>query len=141
MVQCEMCGKEVASPKSTKIEGAILRVCQECSRFGAEIKSRAVERGGTKYQIKHKTGGTKRGVVKNKKRQNYPQMKEVDLEFNDKIRKGREKMGLSQVELAKELNERASLIKKLERGDVLPSEKVRKKIEKYLKISLLEDAE
>ena len=68
MVQCEMCGKEVASPKSTKIEGAILRVCQECSRFGAEIKSRAVERGGTKYQIKHKTGGTKRGVVKNKKR-------------------------------------------------------------------------
>ncbi len=68
-------------------------------------------------------------------------MKEVDLEFNEKIRQGREEKGLSQVELAKNLNERASLIKKLERGEVLPTEKVRKKLEKHLKINLLEDAE
>jgi putative transcription factor len=68
-------------------------------------------------------------------------MKEVDLEFNEKIRQGREERGLSQVELAKNLNERASLIKKLERGEVLPTEKVRKKLEKYLKINLLEDVE
>ena len=61
-------------------------------------------------------------------------MKEVDLEFNEKIRKGREEKGLSQAELAKNLNERASLIKKLERGEVLPTEKVRKKLEKHLKI-------
>ena len=36
MVQCEMCGKGVISPKSMKIEGAVLQVCQACSRFGVE---------------------------------------------------------------------------------------------------------
>ena len=141
MVQCEMCGKGVASPKSMKIEGAILQVCQACSRFGVEIGNTKSQSTGSKYKIEPRKATNRKGGLKKQKGQGYHHMKEVDLEFNEKIRQGREEKGLSQVELAKNLNERASLIKKLERGEVLPTEKVRKKLEKHLKINLLEDAE
>tara|TARA_B110000014_G_C19897977_1_gene464564 strand:+ start:296 stop:706 length:411 start_codon:yes stop_codon:yes gene_type:complete len=136
-----MCGKEVVSPKDMKIEGAVLRLCQGCSRFGIEIGNTKTKSTGAKYQIKPRRDANKQAVIRKPKRSMYSQMKEVDLEFHEKIRQGREERGLSQVELAKSLNERASLIKKLERGDVLPTEKVRKKLEKYLKINLLEDVE
>jgi len=141
MVQCEMCGKEVVSPKDMKIEGAVLRLCQGCSRFGIEIGNTKTKSVETKYQIEPRRDTNKQVGFKKQKRRMYNQMKEMDLEFNEKIRQGREERGLSQVELAKNLNERASLIKKLERGEVLPTEKVRKKLEKYLKINLLEDVE
>ena len=141
MVQCEMCGKEVVSPKDMKIEGAVLRLCQGCSRFGIEVRNTKTKKVETKYQIESRRDTNKQVGFKKQKRRMYDQMKEVDLEFNEKIRQGREGRGLSQAELAKNLNEKASLIKKLERGDVLPTEKVRKKLEKYLKINLLEDVE
>lgn len=141
MVQCEMCGKEVISPKSMKIEGAILQVCQACARFGVEIGNTKSKSSGSKYKIEPRQRTNRQVGLKKQKSQGYNHMKEVDLEFNEKIRKGREEKGLSQAELAKNLNERASLIKKLERGEVLPTEKVRKKLEKHLKINLLEDAE
>ncbi len=49
---------------------------------------------------------------------------------------GRESQGLSQEELAKQLNEKASLIRKLEQGNSLPSDDVQKKLESALEISL-----
>jgi putative transcription factor len=65
-------------------------------------------------------------------------MDEVVQDYDERIRSARESRGLSQEELAKQLNEKASLIRKLERGDVLPSDSVQRKLEKELDISLTE---
>ena len=43
---------------------------------------------------------------------------------------------MSQEDLAKQLNEKASLIRKLEHGDTLPSDDVQGKIERALEIDL-----
>ncbi|MFB6093331.1 MAG: transcriptional regulator, partial [Halanaeroarchaeum sp.] len=37
MVQCEMCGTEVANPTTIKVEGAELEVCDSCAEFGTEV--------------------------------------------------------------------------------------------------------
>ncbi len=71
----------------------------------------------------------------------FDDMEEVATDYDDRIRSAREKKGLSQEDLAKKLNEKASLIRKLERGDILPSDSVQKKLERSLGISLSESAD
>jgi putative transcription factor len=65
-------------------------------------------------------------------------MDEVASDYDARIRQARESRSWSQEDLAKELNEKASLIRKLERGDILPSDDVREKLERELDISLVE---
>ena len=65
-------------------------------------------------------------------------MDELVQDYDQRIRNARESRGLSQEELANQLNEKASLIRKLERGDVLPSDGVQRKLERELDITLSE---
>ena len=65
-------------------------------------------------------------------------MDELAADYDQRIRDAREARGQSQQELANTLNEKTSLIRKLERGDVLPSDSVQKKLERELDISLTE---
>jgi putative transcription factor len=68
----------------------------------------------------------------------FDNMDEVATDYDERIREAREQDSLSQEDLAAELNEKASLIRKLERGDVLPSDGVQQKLERRLDISLVE---
>ena len=63
-------------------------------------------------------------------------VEELATDYDERIRDAREAAGLSQEDLAKELNEKASLIRKLERGDMLPSDTVQTKLERELDVSL-----
>ena len=66
----------------------------------------------------------------------FDEMESVASDYDQQIRQAREDRGLSQEQLADTLNEKASLIRKLERGDVLPSDSVQRKLERELDISL-----
>jgi putative transcription factor len=68
----------------------------------------------------------------------FDTMDEVATDYDQRVREAREGRGLSQQDLASELNEKTSLIRKVERGDVLPSDALRKKLERELGISLTE---
>jgi putative transcription factor len=68
----------------------------------------------------------------------FDTMDEVATDYDQRVREAREGRGLSQQDLASELNEKTSLIRKVERGDVLPSDALRKKLERELDISLTE---
>jgi putative transcription factor len=70
----------------------------------------------------------------------FDEMDEVAQDYDQRIRNARESRGLSQEELANQLNEKASVIRKLERGDVLPSDSIQRKLERALEISLTEGA-
>jgi putative transcription factor len=66
----------------------------------------------------------------------FDEMEEVVQDYDDRIRDARESEGLTQEELADQLNEKASLIRKIERGDVLPSDSIQRKLERGLDIDL-----
>ncbi|WP_440006542.1 multiprotein bridging factor aMBF1 [Halomicrococcus sp. SG-WS-1] len=145
MVQCEMCGAETSSPKTVKVEGAELDVCDNCADFGTEVQTQDTSSTSTKYSTSSSsstssTSGSSSsgggGSSRTRRSDMFDDMDELAQDYDDRIRNARESTGMSQEDLAKELNEKASLIRKLERGDVLPSDDVQTKLERELDISL-----
>ena len=148
MPQCEMCGAEEASLTTTKVEGAELELCSSCTDFGTEVRDESTSSGGGKYSTSSSTGksssssgssgssGSSSGSTR--PRDMFDDMDEIATDYDERIREARESRGLSQEELADQLNEKASLIRKLERGDTLPTDEVQRKLERALDISLVE---
>jgi putative transcription factor len=66
----------------------------------------------------------------------FDDIDELAQDYDQRLRNAREDAQLSQEELAQQLNEKVSLIRKIERGDVLPSDDVQRKLEKGLDINL-----
>jgi len=151
-VQCEMCGAETASPRTAKIEGAELEVCDDCVDFGTEIKQESTSEGSsTKYSTDSSgsSGGTSTAGTSSSaspsssggsapSRDPFDDMDEIVHDYDTVIRQARESAGLSREELGRQLNEKASFIRKLERGESLPSDKIRRKLERALDIDLVE---
>ena len=147
MVQCEMCGTETASPNRVKIEGAELNVCDNCTDFGTEVKT---EDSSGSTSTKYSTGSSGSGSSQSgggststsssasggRRRDMFDDMDEIAQDYDERIRDAREAAGLSLEDLAGKLNEKASLIRKLEHGDTLPSDDVQTKLERELDISL-----
>ena len=152
MVQCEMCGAETATPKTVKVEGAELQVCADCADFGTEVTTGESSSSTTKYSTE--TTGTSAGGAQSpssgssgssspttrsrSRRDMFEEMDEIASDYDDRIRRARESAGLSQAELADQLNEKASFIRKLERGESLPNDTIRRKLERALEIDLAE---
>ncbi|WP_120243384.1 multiprotein bridging factor aMBF1 [Halopiger aswanensis] len=152
MVQCEMCGAETSSPKTIKVEGAKLDVCADCTDFGTEVRQTSSSGSSTKYSTgsssssssASSSGGTSTGGTSSsssssssqRRSDMFDDMDELATDYDERVRKAREQKGLSQSDLANELNEKASLIRKIERGDTLPSDRVQSKLERFLEIDL-----
>jgi len=69
-----------------------------------------------------------------------PSLDEEDSIFIDnygkKIIEARERMNLTREEFAKKINEKESIIKRIEHEDMRPNQALTKKIERFLKIKL-----
>jgi putative transcription factor len=147
MVQCEMCGTETASPKTIKVEGAELDVCESCTSFGTEVRTESSSSTSTKYSTgssggsggssgsssSSRSGGSSGG---RRRSDMFDDMDELAQDYDQRVRSARESKGLSQAELANELNEKASLVRKIERGDTLPSDEIQRKLERFLGVDL-----
>ncbi|WP_083860900.1 multiprotein bridging factor aMBF1 [Natrialba asiatica] len=150
MVQCEMCGAETSSPKTIKVEGAKLDVCADCTDFGTEVKQTSSSNTSTKYSTGSssssggQSGGSASGGTSSsssssssqRRSDMFDDMDELATDYDELVRSAREEQGLSQSDLANELNEKSSLIRKIERGDTLPSDRVQSKLERFLEINL-----
>jgi putative transcription factor len=62
-------------------------------------------------------------------------------DYGRAIRRAREASGMSHEELALKIKEKASLLKKIEREAIIPEDKVRRKLERTLQITLTEEFE
>src|SRR3989338_886329 len=104
---CDMCSAKGRLYK-VKVEGAELTLCKECSKFG-EVTG----------QVQHEDQSS---IKRQKARINEgPEVIEILSEdYADKIKKKRESLGLSQKDFAEKLNEKESLIQKLENGHLEP---------------------
>lgn len=130
-MNCDICGRETM-PYIVLIEGSELKVCEKCSSMGKIIKkpevpaTRALRKQEPKKEIKAK------------------EMEVVEVIVEDyaaRIRKAREKTGMTQKEFARNINEKESIVHKLETGSFEPPAALARKLEKLLKITLVEEAE
>ena len=129
MPECTLCGKTVPTLNKIELEGTIVEVCDECVKFG-KVTETAVHRKIYK-----------------------PISKDVNLigieteaktfvpDYGNRVRKAREARGLSQTEFAKKINERESIIRRIERHMLEPSDQLTRKIERFLNIKLKEEYE
>jgi putative transcription factor len=149
-----MCGKERPSLKTVKVEGAELELCDDCAEFGTEVRTESSSSSAsTKYSTSSSSsskssssssasgGSSSGGSSRRRRRDMFDDMDEIATDYDSRIKQARESRGMSQEDLAQSLNEKASLIRKLERGDILPPDAVRKKLERSLDISLIEGAD
>ena len=134
-MECEICGKEVPehNPIRAKIEGSVMVVCKECSKLGKIQKAPPKP----KFRKQDKTKKPKTTRNKNYSRQDEP-TEELIEDFDLEIRKARESKDWSREVLGKKINERVSVITRIETGKMTPDVKLTKKLEKALNIKLLE---
>jgi len=138
MTECEICGAEVeGKAQYIAIGSSKLRVCKACARHGTVVVE-DTQQAKTKI-----TFGSERVQLAQAKRRLYEQMDheieeglEIAEDYGRKIKEAREKAGLKQAELAQSINEKQSLLRKIEHEEIIPSDEVRGKIERLLKISL-----
>ena len=125
---CEICGREITkSTVNVRIEGSQMKTCIPCSRLGERI-----------FQKKQTP------TVKTTPQRPIPKPEKI-LELVDDysvlVRKNREKKGLTQDQLGEKINEKGSVISRIESGHMGPDTKITKKLERFFSINLLEELE
>jgi putative transcription factor len=141
-MQCELCGGEIrGAPRVVHIEGAELRVCVPCSKYGTEVQRPRASTGAPAPAPKRTGAPPAPQPVQRRRRDLFDRM-EGDLaeDYADRIRRARVAKGWTEKQLALEIMQKELLIKKVERGDLVPEEELRKKLEEVLEISLIESS-
>lgn len=138
-MECEICGKPVPenNPIRAKIEGSVMVVCKECSKLG-KIQKAPPKPKYVKQNNKSKRPATTRN--RSYSRNDEP-TEELIEDFSLEVRKAREAKNWSREDLGKKINERVSVITRIETGKMTPDNKLTKKLEKALDITLLEDVD
>ncbi len=123
MAICEVCGTRTNSLRKISLDSAILSVCEKCSSLGTDL------------------GGY--GTVRTRRPRYRSEEVEMGLVdgYEKAIQKARTARNWKQEELALKINEPESLVNKIESGKMTPSEKVARKLERILGVSILERVE
>ncbi|MBQ6098413.1 MAG: TIGR00270 family protein [Methanobrevibacter sp.] len=134
-MECEICGKPVPehNPIRAKIEGSVMVVCKECSKLGKIQKAPPKPR-----YVQQKNKQQKNTKKKTYSRRDEPS-EELIEDFSNEVRKARESKNWSREDLGRKINERVSVITRIETGKMTPDNKLTKKLEKTLNIKLLEE--
>jgi putative transcription factor len=138
MALCEMCGGEEPRLRAVLVEGTRLLLCPRCARFGTEIPQPAVARAPRSRPPPAAPTRTPPRAVPRE-----PAEAEVDLapDYPERIRRAREGKGWKQEELARRIQEKLSVIEKLEKGKMRPSDALVSKLERSLGVRLFERVE
>jgi putative transcription factor len=126
-LQCEVCGNPIHGElMSALIDGSILRVCNNCAKLGTPSTHRDVRIAPPQPRVMRS-----------------PPLDELELrrDFNLLIKQARQKMGLSQEDLGRRINEKPSVIRLLESGKLKPSDNLARKFAHFLKIEVLVPSE
>lgn len=138
-MRCEVCGSKIhGKPYKVIIEGAKLTVCNECSKHGKIIIEEAKPKTTS---LKPKPLFPSSRVESKKSFETTVELAQELVEnFGLKIRHAREKLGISHEELGKRINEKVSVLRKIETGKMKPDNVLTAKLEHALKIKLLAPA-
>ncbi|GAA5819887.1 MAG: TIGR00270 family protein [Methanobrevibacter sp. CfCl-M3] len=141
-MRCEICGEVIEDDKpiKTKIDGSVLDVCKNCSKFGKIQKAPSKPKTVVKKDKPKNNSNVSGNVAKKPVRTmaNDEPKDELVEEYNIIIKDKREFQGLSREQLASKINEKASVVGRVESGKMIPDIHLVKKFEKALKITLIE---
>ena len=140
-MRCEVCGRKIhGKPVKALIEGAKLTVCSECVKHGTIIW----EKPKTPLPLLPRPEAKPKKIAFPKPPPaavGTQKAGEVSFELVDdydvKVRQAREKMGLTHEELGKKINEKVSVLKKIETRKIKPDNRLAAKLEHALRIKLL----
>ncbi len=119
MEECEICGKPTDVVYVVEIEGAEMHVCESCAK-GKKI----IEKISEKPEV------IQRATVAMR------QEEELIDNYGTAVRKAREKLDMPLKTLAERLNEKESMLRRVEEEKMLPSDELVKKLERELGIKL-----
>jgi putative transcription factor len=131
MEDCELCGNSTSSVFVVDVEGVELRVCPKCAKGKRVV-----------YKEEPKRTITKRAIAA-KPRKARPEEAEIVENYGAVVRNARESMQLPIKVLAEMINEKKTLLLRVEQQKTKPSIQLTKKLEKALNIRLeqpLEDS-
>ena len=131
---CEVCGREiVGKPARALVERSTLVVCKSCAGLGTELPGFPERpRARMPNMVSHTPV---RPPIEKLPRA----IEETDLleDYSRIIKQTREKMHLSQDELAFKAKEKVTLLQKIELGKMLPTMRLTKELEHILRVKLL----
>jgi putative transcription factor len=160
---CEVCGKQIEDRTKVMIENTVFNVCITCSKRGKPIEAKS---GITSFNKKNNEGikkltskyssttkpltntttkpSSRYNKIKTIPKNKPPPQKKINLtdefildpEFPKVIRDARNKKGITHDQLGQKINEKVTLLKKIETGTIKPDETLSKKLEKFLGIKL-----
>ncbi|SDA71350.1 multiprotein bridging factor aMBF1 [Methanobrevibacter millerae] len=133
-MECEICGKPVSetNPTRAKIEGSVMVVCKDCAKLGT------IQKAPPKPKFQQNKKGRKQTQPRRTYRNDEPKDELIE-DYNVAVRRAREAKNWSREDLGKKINERVSVINRIESGKMTPDNKLTKKLEKALDIKLIEN--
>lgn len=163
---CELCGKQTENRKKVLIEGTQFNVCISCSKRGKPIELNSRSNTSNEKNIRNlekpigksaltntSSLATTKSIsnqsqiykkIKTIPKNKPPPQKKIDLtdeiildpEFPKVIRDARNRKGITHDQLGQKINEKVTLLKKVESGTIKPDEILSKKLERFLGIKL-----
>ena len=128
MASCEICGIQILEKVDrVYVEGNLLTVCKSCSKRG---------RPSSYQQNIQKTGFPRPKKIVKTEKITFDDTRILVSNLSEVIRKSRMTRGLTHEQLGLTLNERASLLRKIESGSIKPDEELAKKLERFFRIPL-----
>lgn len=122
---CELCGRPAAEKKMVVVDGTVFNVCLACSKHGKPYVPAVAP-------------------VKKKVRSQPPKRDRISMsdstvllpDFAKIVREARMKKGLTHEQLGLKMNERATILRKIETGGLKPDIVFANKLERFLNIKL-----
>jgi putative transcription factor len=142
---CEMCGKEVESVSRVRVEGTVLSLCAQCAKFGTIVDPPPAAPPADRPFFTA-PAGSGRSLGRGRRleeRDLYTEIGELELapDWTRRVRTAREAVMWTPDDLAKKLNEKKSVVLKLESGNFHPPDALVRKLEHLLKVRLRADPE
>ena len=128
MASCEICGiKIIDHGEKVYVEGILLTVCKICSKRGRPSNN--------PQNIQRKLPARPKKIEKPDKI-TFEDSVILVKNFSEVIRNSRMSKALTHEQLGLLINERASLLRKIESGSLKPDEDLTKKLERFFRIDL-----
>ena len=151
MVQCELCGSKAEKLTKTKVSGAELKVCSNCTSLGQTVETDNNSDTNTKYSTSSSSSGesstnsSNSGRTKHQSNSNnqqetnedpFDEVSDLAVDYGGTIQSSRSSEGMNRQEFAQELGIKESYLRNIENQNTQPSVDLQRKIERHLDIDL-----
>ncbi|MFW9970411.1 MAG: multiprotein bridging factor aMBF1 [Candidatus Odinarchaeota archaeon] len=136
--ECPVCGSIIwGKGEKVLLEGAKITVCHNCAQHGKKIDKPPTKIPSNKSYSNDKKLSSKKKSLRNEFIDDF----EIIPDYSIKIRNKRNSLGLNQDQFAQKLNEKPSLLRRIEAGKTEPDIKLAKKIEEIYNIKILKKSD